>query len=71
MTVGEYFVVATLIRMLACLAFAALTAVVAVYLRDQLLICGFGILLGSGNLLLYLLPYGGAEPAFKYLNLIE
>lgn len=71
MTVGEYFVVATLIRMLACLAFAALTAVVAVYLRDQLLICGFGILLGSGNLLLYLLPYGGAEPAFKYLNLMS
>ena len=71
MTVGEYFTVATLVRILACLAFATLTAVVAVYLRNQLLICGFGILLGGGNLLLYLLPYGGAEPAFKYLNFMS
>lgn len=71
MSIGEYFVVSLLVRVLSCLAFAALLSALAVHLREQLLICGVGILFSGANLLLYLLPYGGAEPAYKYLNFMS
>lgn len=71
MSIGEYFAVSLLVRVLSCLAFIALLSALAVHLRDQLLICGAGVLFSAGNLLLYLLPYGGAEPAYKYLNFMS
>lgn len=70
-TIAQYFLIVTLIKILAATTFGMLIMTISVFISDYSLLMGCGMGIIGINYLLYFLPYENFENPLNMLNLIN